>query len=143
MESNIDADANRYRNIKSIVYAVFTEYMKTIPQHSTDLNNIALTKLLVYLNEHYTEDISLSDVAQSLGYNKTYLSRCMHAIPGVNFRKLINSLRVDRAKTLLSTTDFKILDIALECGYSNDRTMQRTFIEITGTTPQKYRKLKK
>lgn len=143
MESNLDADLNRYRTIKSIVYAVFTEYMRTIPKKPTELNNNALVKLLLYINKHFKEAIDLSSVAASLGYNKTYLSRCISAIPGVNFKRLLNSLRIDHAKRLLSATDFRILDIALECGFSNERTLQRAFKELTEMTPGDYRKSKK
>ncbi|MBQ9071430.1 MAG: helix-turn-helix domain-containing protein [Clostridia bacterium] len=143
MQYNIDSDVNKYRTIKSIVYAVFTEYMRTVPKRPIDFNHNALTKLLIYLNEHYTENINLDSVAAQLGYNKTYLSRCVNTIHGVNFRKLVNSLRIDRAKSLLSSTDFKILDIALECGFTSERTLQRAFIEITGTSPSEYRKSKK
>lgn len=143
MQSNIDSDINKYRSIKSIVYAVFTEYMKAIPNKSTDFNHNALVKLLLYIQEHYTEEIDLEGIAAQLGYNKTYLSRCVHAIPGANFRRLVNALRVDRAKKLLASSDMKIVNIASDCGFANDRTLQRAFIDITGTTPSEYRKQKK
>lgn len=143
MQSNIDSDLQRYCTIKSIVYSVFTEYIKRIPKKATSLNQNALTKLLLYINEHYNEDVDLSTVAKKLGYNKTYLSRCISAIPGVNFRKLINSLRIDRAKTLLITTDLKIVDIATECGFANERTLQRVFVEVVGNTPREYRNIKR
>ena len=143
MQSNIDTSSYEYHRIKSIVCAVFSEYMNRVSRHSARLNNNAITKLLVYLNEHFTEDIDLDKVSEELGYNKTYLSRCIRAIPGVNFRKLINSLRVDLAKNLLSTTDFTILTIAIECGFTNERTLQRVFSEMVGVTPREYRIMKK
>lgn len=139
MQSNIDEDAYKYQTIKAIVYAVFSEYMHTVSRRATQLNNSTITKLLIYLREHYNEDISLDDVAQNLGYNKTYLSRCISTIPGANFRKLINSLRIDRAKNLLATTDYTIINIAFECGFTNERTFQRVFFEIVGKAPRNYR----
>lgn len=142
MQSNIDSDLQRYCTIKSIVYAVFTEYIKRIPKKATNLNHNALTKLLLYINEHYTENIDLTTAAKELGYNKTYLSRCVSTIPNMNFRRLVNSLRIDYAKNLLIATDYKIFDIAQECGFSNERTLQRAFFEIVGKTPKEYRLLK-
>ena len=143
MQFNLDADPNRYWNIKSIVYAVFTEYMRTVSKRTAPLSNITITKLLVYLNEHFNEDIDLDTVAEKLGYNKSYLSRCIHTIPGVNFRGLINALRIDRAKNLLITTDSTVLSIAVECGFTNERTFQRVFLENVGRTPREYRVYKK
>ncbi|MBR3591281.1 MAG: AraC family transcriptional regulator [Clostridia bacterium] len=142
MQSNIDSDLQRYCTIKSIVYSVFTEYMRRIPKKITSLNHNALTKLLLYINEHYTENIDLTTAAKELGYNKTYLSRCISSMPNVNFRKLVNSLRIDKAKNLLATTELKIFDVAEECGFANERTLQRTFIEIVGKTPREYRTFK-
>ena len=143
MQFNIDSDIQRYWNIKSIVYSVFTEYMRTVPRKSAPLSNNIITKLLIYLNEHFSEDIDLNTVAEHLGYNKTYLSRCIHTIPGINFRKLINSLRIDNAKNLLATTDLTILNIAVECGFTNERTFQRVFLEGVGKSPREYRIHKK
>ena len=117
--------------------------MKTVSKKSTPLSNNVVAKLFMYLNEHFCEDIDLETVSEHLGYNKTYLSRCINNIPGVNFRKLINSLRIDRAKTLLLTTDYTILNIAMECGFTNERTFQRVFIETVGKTPREYRMIKR
>ncbi|MBQ9084731.1 MAG: helix-turn-helix domain-containing protein [Clostridia bacterium] len=139
MQSNLDSEPFRYWTIKSIVYAVFSEYMHRISRQSAKLNNNALTKLIMYLNEHYSEDIDLATVANELGFNKTYLSRCIGTIPGVNFRRLLNSLRIERAKNLLSTTEQTILGVALDCGFTNERTMQRAFVGLVGLTPREYR----
>ena len=140
---NIDSDSDRYRTIKSIAYAVFTEYMRMVSKRSAPLSNNIVAKLFMYVNEHFCEDIDLETVSEHLGYNKTYLSRCINNIPGVNFRKLVNSLRIDQAKNLLSTTDHTILSIAMECGFTNERTFQRVFIDSVGKTPREYRVLKK
>jgi transcriptional regulator GlxA family with amidase domain len=59
----------------------------------------------------------------------------------MNFRKLINSLRVDHAKNLLISQKFKMIDVAYECGFTGDRTFYRAFGEITGMSPTEYRRL--
>ena len=143
MQDNIDYDTERYWTIKSIVYAVFSEYMRSIPRKSARLSNNIITKLLIYLKEHYSDDIDLATVAEQLGYNKTYLSRCIRTIPGVNFRRLINSLRIEHAKSLLITSNLTVLNIALECGFTNERTFQRVFIDNVGKSPRDYRIYKK
>ena len=143
MQFNIDSNNQKYWTIKSIVYSVFTEYMRIVPRKTTPLSNHIITKLLIYLNEHFSEDIDLDAVAEKLGYNKAYLSRCIHTIPGLNFRKLVNSLRIDHAKNLLTSTDHTILNIALECGFTNERTFQRVFLDAVKMSPREYRKYKR
>jgi transcriptional regulator GlxA family with amidase domain len=71
------------------------------------------------------------------------MSQCLSTLPDINFRFLLNSLRVDHAKMLLVTTELKIIDVALESGFSNERTMQRAFRDILGMTPAEYRARKK
>lgn len=61
----------------------------------------------------------------------------------MNLNYLVNSFRADHAKTLLSTTKIKILDIALDCGYANERSFYRAFFSVTGMTPGQYRRSKR
>lgn len=132
----------QYRSIKALVYAVFEEYTRTVPQIATKLKNQrALVSVLLYMSQHFKETSCLSAVASKLGYTPTYLSHCISVIPNMNFRKLLNSLRIDHAKNLLIFNNFKILDTALECGYSSERTFYRAFYDIVGMTPAEYRKL--
>lgn len=139
-QNNIKKGSIYYRSIKALVYVVFEEYTRTVPQISTKLNKSALVSVLLYMSEHFREDIDLSGVCAALGYTTTYISHCIAVIPNMNFRKLLNSLRVDYAKNLLISKDFKIIDIAIECGFSGERTFYRAFLEIAGTSPNNYRK---
>lgn len=128
-----------YHKIKAVIYAVFESYMSIIPQKPVEIKNYALASLLLYLNEHFKENITRDSVCAAIGYNKSYLSHCIEVLPNMNFRKLLNSLRVEHAKNLLASTDFGILKIALECGFQNDRTFYRAFFEIEGLSPGEYR----
>ena len=142
-QTSIGSDNVRYRSIKALVYTVFEEYTRTIPQVSTKLNKSTLASVLIYMSEHFREEIDLTSVASTLGYTSTYISHCISTIPNMSFRKLLNSLRIDHAKNLLISKDFKMIDIALECGYSGERTFYRAFQEIVGMTPSEYRQLKR
>ena len=63
-------------------------------------------------------------------------------IEGVSFRDFLNSLRIEKAKGLLRSSDSTVLAIALECGFKNESTFHRVFLDVTGTTPAKYKKEK-
>ena len=111
-----------------------------IPQSKENVKRDALSSTLLYMSEHFSEDISLISVAEALGYTSTYISHCISVIPGMNFRKLLNSLRVDRAKLSILKGNLKMIDIALECGFSGERSFNRAFLEIAGMTPSNYKK---
>lgn len=135
----IDGDRRLYHSIKALVYTVFEEYTRTVPQIETHMESGALIKCLDYLAKNYKKDISLESVALTLHYTPSYLSHCISSLPGLSFRKLLNSLRVDHAKNLLISTDLRVIDIAFDSGFSNERTFFRAFSELVGTTPTAYR----
>ena len=130
-----------YRSVKALVYTVFEEYTRTVPQVTTHLKKNALTAILLYMSEHFRENITLEDASAALGYTPSYISHCILTIPNMSFRKLLNSLRVDYAKNLLISTNYKMIDIALECGFVTERSFYRAFMEIVGKTPNAYRKI--
>ena len=136
-------DASTFRNVKVALYAAWEEYTRAVESFTTVKKSGSLStalKVVSHLRDHYTEKISLESVARELGYNPEYVSRCLSEIRGVNFRYLVNSFRVDKAKILLLTTDRTISDVASECGFSGERTFHRTFLAMVGLTPGAYKK---
>lgn len=136
----LEPDPVRYRAFKALAYAVFEEYTRTVPYTKALMKSNALTAVLLYMSEHYRENISLSSVSRATGYHTGYISHCIAVIPGVSFRTLLNQLRIDYAKTLLDSTDWRIIDVALESGFSNERTFHRAFCDLIGVTPGEYRR---
>ena len=138
----LDGDEVAYRKVKALVYAVFEEYSRFVPQKRENVRTDALSSTLIYMSKHFTESISLISVAEALGYTPTYVSHCISVIPGMNFRKLLNSLRVDKAKPYILRGNLKMIDVALECGFSCERSFNRAFLDVTGMTPLQYRRAK-
>lgn len=138
----LEGDILTYRKVKAIAYSVFEEYTRTVPHKRKHGKGDALSATMLYMSKHFTENISLVSVAEALGYTPTYVSHCISVIPGMNFRKLINSLRVDKAKPCILKGNLKMIDVALECGFSCERSFNRAFLDVTGMTPSQYRKTK-
>lgn len=98
-------------------------------------------KVITYLSEHYTEDVTLRKLAKKFGYNEKYLSHALHTLTGINFRQFLTFYRLSHAKKLLeSRSDANITTIAAESGFSAMNTFHRTFKEMLGITPSEYRK---
>ena len=98
-------------------------------------------KVICYISEHFTENISLGQIAKLFGYNEKYLSHTLHELTGIQFRQLLAFYRIGRAKELLVKTDRDIAAIAMDSGFSALNTFQRLFREQVGLTPSEYRKL--
>ncbi|MBQ8357522.1 MAG: helix-turn-helix domain-containing protein [Clostridia bacterium] len=134
------ADRNLY-GIKAALYAIFEEYTRFVPAKAQTENKGVLSAVLLYINGHFQKNITLRSLATALGYSQSYLSHVLNTIPNMNFNTLLSSLRIEYAKNLLLTSDRQILDIALECGFSNERSFHRSFRKLVGTTPLAYKKL--
>ena len=84
--------------------------------------------------------LKVSDVATVLDTNSRYVSDCIKAAKGCAFLKFVNGYRISYAQHLLSQhPGKKISNIAMESGFSNDKSFLRTFREFTGTTPAEWR----
>ena len=98
-------------------------------------------KVIFYLSEHYIENISLSSVAKTFGYNEKYLSHLLHDLTKMHFSKLIALYRVERAKQLLETEPQQsVTEVMARSGFSTLNTFHRAFKEMTGCTPLEYKK---
>lgn len=131
------------KNIRSALYAITAAYSDAVPLTPQPESRGALYSTVLYIGEHFRENITLASVGKALGYNPKYLSQCFSRFPDISFTSLLNSCRIELAKTMLIGTDLKIIDIAYECGYSEERTFRRVFTQTVGYSPSEYRKRRK
>ena len=113
---------------------------KTELEAMDQLDGILYQRVVSYLSEHFREDISLSSVAATFGYNAKYLSHSLHSLTGVHFSKLLALYRIEYAKKLLSDHRANVGRIAMECGFAAVNTFNRNFKELVGMTPSEYKK---
>ena len=136
----IPLSSEMIRFFKATLHAVFDEYFRRVSM-STERNNIhTISKILLYMHAHSSENLSLESIGKALGYSPKYLSKCFSSLKGLNFYRLLNSFRAETAKQLLRKNELRIIDIAVECGYSSERSFQRAFLQIVGKTPSEYRR---
>lgn len=93
-----------------------------------------------YIENHLGEPISISLLAQRIGYSDYYLSRKFKAETGDSIGDYIKFARIERAKTLLTTTQMSIQSISDSLGFGTRNFFSETFRTITGIPPGAYRK---
>lgn len=101
-------------------------------------NNYLINNLLLYINEHYSENITLQQCSQNLYITSQYLSRIFKNTTGMNFNKYLNKLRIEKSKELLTDSDMSIQEIALKTGYNNVNNFYAQFKALTGITPSRF-----
>ena len=84
---------------------------------------------------------NISDIAEQLCISKSHLQRLYKQVFASSIKDDIISVRLKRAAQLLSHTDLRIREVALQCGYNNENHFMRQFREKTGMTATDYRKL--
>ena len=106
----------------------------------TEPDNRIVRKVREYVDEHLSEPISLTAMAQALHYNPSYLSRVFKAECGEGVSEYVNRARVEQARKLLERSDMKIYEVARAVGFRDIRYFTRQFAAIAGETPSAYRK---
>ena len=91
------------------------------------------------MEEHYTENIRLSDLADALGVSLYYLSHFFKENYGMSFLDYLTSLRCDHAGRELLSTDRPLLDICYDAGFSDPKYFQKAFRSKYGISPREYR----
>lgn len=97
-------------------------------------------ELLAYIQEHYTEKITLGMLAKEFHLSEKYISWYFKEHFSISFMQYVSHLRMTRAKDLLLTTELSITEVALSCGYPSVNLFIRGFKEMHGMTPLQYRK---
>ena len=96
--------------------------------------------VIQYIENHYSEDLSLDIVAEKLNITGAYLSTYFKEKTGINFSDYLNELRMNKAKQLLQSSDLRIQDVAARVGYHNVNSFIRMFKKVTGLSPGEFRK---
>lgn len=91
------------------------------------------------LDGAFRERLSMDRLSALSGYEPHYLSVKFKAFTGRTITDYLNDRRVRQAMHLLRTTNHRVLDIALACGFEDAGYFGRCFKRRTGTTPREYR----
>ena len=91
------------------------------------------------IDDHYRENLSVSDIAGRIGVNASYLSRIFREETGNTIIHTINEKKLSRAREYLVQTDMKIYEIAEILGFENVTYFSHFFKKHTGLSPKDYK----
>ena len=94
-----------------------------------------------YIDEHYTENLSLDDVADAVGYSKFHLSRIFKEYTNVSFTEYLTKRRIHSAVSLLTDHEMSITEAAMQSGFKSIATFNRAFKQEKECTPSEFRLL--
>jgi len=146
-EEIIEPDFESILDIKSIIYATFSEQLRKKPSDlyiKSDNEKMAsstpVTKTMNYLKMNFQRDVSIEDCAKQIGYSESYVSHSLKKNLHITFLEARNNIRISYAKYLLRFKKMSIYMVGFECGFNSELTFKRVFKQLTNMTPQQFRK---
>lgn len=130
---------NTIINILTYVMQQYKDSLTILTQ--TPVMDKTVLEMITYMYENY-QTVTLTSLAEQFHYNESYLSRMFHDQTGKTFSQALKEYRLSKAEELLLTTDWKLDRICDKIGYKDTRQFIRSFRELYGDTPEKYRKKK-
>lgn len=98
--------------------------------------------LLEYIDTHYTEDLTLEDMADIIGFSKYHFSRLFKQYTNFTFCDYLKHRRIQAAEMLLEQPEYSITEVALQAGFPSISTFNRIFKEQKNCTPTEFRNMK-
>lgn len=121
---------------------LFSDLLTTLQKRyekKEDIRNYTILKVISYIRDHYSEGITLEEVARKMDLTPEYLSTLFNKEMDINFSNFLKQFRMSHAKRLLKGTDLKIYEIAEAVGYSDAKYFMRVFKEVQGMSPKEFR----
>lgn len=141
-----DKDIAYELELKSLLFKFFSLLYKNnlIKKHQSK-NNITFNTtnkiklVLNYINDNYSEDISINTLAELCDYSEYHFMRFFKKHIGLTCIQYINNLRLEKSSILLTSTNNTIMDISLEVGFDNLSYFNKLFKRKYNLTPKEFR----
>ncbi len=97
-------------------------------------------KAIELIDENSSTHITVSEIADAVGYNRSHLYRLFRQEIGMSMQKYINSMRINSAKSMLRDSTLPITRISQSLGFTSQSYFTKVFKAAVGVTPNVYRK---
>ena len=103
----------------------------------TPASNLSLViETLNFIDEHFSEHLTLDSIAAHFGYNKYYFSHLFNTYIGENLNNYVNGVRIRNFIEIAKrTNNVNYMNIAYDCGFDSMTTFHRHFLRIYQKTP--------
>ena len=98
-----------------------------------------IEKATQYINKHFSEPITISEVADYVAFSRPYFSKLFKKIEGISFTQYLQEVRLNEVKKFLRDTDVAISKIAFNCGFSGLSYFNAFFRKMMDCSPSQYR----
>ena len=145
LEEELKKEHEEFLDAKTSILELLFNYFLRLDNTNVLNENETVTKIIYFLQKgnHFTEKVTLDEIAEYVGYSKYYTSSIFHKQYGITIQDFIINKRIEYAKKLILETNYSMTDIILECGFSSISNFYSKFINRVGCSPLKFKKMNK
>lgn len=145
IEISILYNINEPEALKEVFLQLLEEAVEIITQsNKKTIVRLDLIKIKECINKHYAKpEFSVQFIADEFETSISYLSQYFKEHAQMTILDYITLLRINKAKELMSTTNYNIQYVSEQIGYNNVSSFIRRFKQVTGQTPGEFKKLSK
>ena len=113
--------------------------MRLVISQFEGILRIIMKEALSFIEQHYSEDISIEDISSFCGLNRSYFSKVFRDTMGESPQGFLLHYRMARAAQLLTESRLPISTISTMVSYPNQLHFSRAFKNVYGISPRDYR----
>lgn len=133
-------DMKLYENLTALLTLLMQDSWGSSPETKHPAGKRDLQDVKEYIDLHFTQKITLDELAENFFINKFYLTRVFKEQFDMSISRYIMLQRITYAKRQLRFTNHSVEAIALECGLTDANYFSRVFHKIEGISPGEYRR---
>ena len=137
-------NANYTTSMKGYVLVLFNKIFREMRKNQLvpivrHVNRVT-PEIISYIEEHYSERISLTELARMSFYNPGHFSKIFKETFGKTLTEFVREKRIERAVELLKKDEMSVDDIVKHTGFCDKKQFYRIFKKATGITPGEFRR---
>ena len=130
---------NQYIHYELVIRNAIMELLININRRFREKSNKAILYAVSYLNEYFTKDIKIKELANSSFYSFDHFRKLFKAETGKTPKEYLTEKRLEYAKHLIEQSDLSFEDISKNCGFGYYCQFYQLFKRHVGLTPSEYK----
>lgn len=132
--------AGSFFKMKVVVKETINDmYKKFLEFNRKDYSNYIANYIVNSIRDNYHKKISLYHIAEELSMNYNYVSGLFTKKTGMTFQEYLTRFRLEKAKELLKSGDYKMYEVSDRCGFYDSKYFCKAFKKRFNMTPGEYR----
>ncbi|MBO2944335.1 AraC family transcriptional regulator [Paenibacillus sp. F411] len=144
----VEARDKRSRDVLSlsILYRLMAELIQCSPEQTpssaaqpSSPKEAYIRQAVAYIENHYSQRVTVQDIADEVGLDRTYLSGLFKTRYGLPLQAFLLEYRMSRAAELLRNHALSVSDVSRSVGYTDPFLFSKMFKKATGLSPTSMR----